>query len=107
MTKPKQTGLHWLDKGSDREGRPLCGRPFPQFARGISRAFFAALSAVRPRISRAASARALRFALCPSAGPRFAAAFLPFVRKTMLFVKKVLKKGLTYGIMAADGRGKI
>ena len=67
----------------------------------------AALSAVRPRISRAASARALRFALCPSAGPRFAAAFLPFVRKTMLFVKKVLKKGLTYGIMAADGRGKI
>lgn len=68
-------------------------------------AAFCALSA-RP-VLRAASARALRFALCPSAGPRFAAAFLPFVRKTMLFVKKVLKKGLTYGIMAADGRGKI
>ena len=76
MTKPKQTGLHWLDKGSDREGRPLCGRPFPLFGR-----------AVRGRFS----ARALRFALCPSAGPRFAAAFLPFVRKTMSFVKKVLK----------------
>ena len=77
MTKPKQTGLHWLDKGSDREGRPLCGRPFPLFARGISRVRLPGRCIVR-------SAR-------PPIRPHLAAAFLPFVRKTMSFVKKVLK----------------